>query len=166
MTILPLTTSQLPTSTRTVGNRLSSVKLSPDFQRTGQVITRIARDAVAHQADRTSVVDLIQRGQQDAVGRTEGSKVAAVVDWFGALNPYAFGGSILNVEKVNFALDDGKRSEPLFCWAVSAKRYALFNVGNDGAPIMRKVSAHAVHAEAGTAVLGPNASPSKCVKAL
>lgn len=70
------------------------------------------------------------------------TKVAAVINWFGALNPYAFGGSILNVEKVNFALDDGKRSEPLFCWAVSAKRYALFNVGNDGAPIMRKVSAH------------------------
>ncbi len=70
------------------------------------------------------------------------AKVAAIVGWFGALNPYAFGGSILNVEKVNFALDDGKRSEPLFCWAVSAKRYALFNVGNNGAPIMRKVSAH------------------------
>lgn len=69
-------------------------------------------------------------------------KVAAVVAWFGALNPYAFGGSILNVEKVNFALDDGKRSEPLYCWAVSAKRYALFNVGDDGAPVMRKVSAH------------------------
>lgn len=70
------------------------------------------------------------------------AKVAAVVGWFDALNPYAFGGSILNVEKVNFDLDDSKRSEPLFCWAVSAKRYALFNVGNDGAPIMRKVSAH------------------------
>jgi len=70
------------------------------------------------------------------------AKVAAVVAWFGALNPYAFSGSILNVEKVNFALDDSKRSEPLFCWAVSAKRYALFNVGDDGAPIMRKVSAH------------------------
>ncbi|RIJ66172.1 hypothetical protein D1604_09620 [Brevundimonas sp. LPMIX5] len=70
------------------------------------------------------------------------ARVAAIVDWFSALNPYAFGGSILNVEKVNFALDDSKRSEPLFCWAVSAKRYALFNVGEDGAPIMRKVSAH------------------------
>lgn len=70
------------------------------------------------------------------------AKVAAVVGWFEALNPYEFGGSILNVEKVNFALDDGSRSEPLFCWAVSSKRYALFNVGDDGAPIMRKVSAH------------------------
>lgn len=70
------------------------------------------------------------------------TKVAAVVDWFEALNPYEFGGSILNVENVNYALDNGKRSKPLFCWAVSAKRYALFNVGDDGAPIMRKVSAH------------------------
>lgn len=70
------------------------------------------------------------------------TRVAAVVGWFDALNPYAFGGSILNVEKVNFALEGGERSEPLFCWAVSAKRYALFNIGDDGAPIMRKVSAH------------------------
>lgn len=69
-------------------------------------------------------------------------RVTAIVSWFGALNPYAFGGSILNVERVNFALDDSERSEPLFCWAVSAKRYALFNIGDDGAPIMRKVSAH------------------------
>lgn len=70
------------------------------------------------------------------------AKIAAVVGWFDALNPYGFGGSILNVEKVNFALDDGERSEPLYCWAVSAKRYALFNIGDDGAPVMRKVSAH------------------------
>lgn len=67
--------------------------------------------------------------------------VTAIVDWFTALNPYGFGGSILKIEDENFALGSGK-PEPLYCWAVSAKRYALFNLGPDGAPIMRKVSAH------------------------
>ena len=68
-------------------------------------------------------------------------KVDGVVRWFEALNPYEFGGSILKVEDVNFALDTGK-PEPLYCWAVSAKRYALFNIAADGQSIMRKVSAH------------------------
>ncbi len=31
---------------------------------------------------------------------------------------------------------------PLYCFAVSAKRYALFNLSNDGNPILRKASAH------------------------
>lgn len=65
----------------------------------------------------------------------------AVVDWFAALNPYDFGGSILKVEDVNGSLSTGE-PEPLYCWAVSSKRYALFNLAPDGRPIMRKVSAH------------------------
>lgn len=69
------------------------------------------------------------------------AKVAKVVEWFADLNPYEFGGSILKVEDVNFALDTGE-PEPLYCWAISAKRYALFNLAADGQPIMRKVSAH------------------------
>jgi hypothetical protein len=32
--------------------------------------------------------------------------------------------------------------EPLFCAAISAKRYALFNIDSDGEPIIRKASAH------------------------
>jgi hypothetical protein len=65
----------------------------------------------------------------------------AVVDWFSELNPYNFGGSILQVEKVNDSLETGE-PEPLQCWAVSSKRYALFNRTKDGEVIMRKVSAH------------------------
>ena len=64
-----------------------------------------------------------------------------VVAWFAALNPYEFGGSILKSEDVNASLDTGK-PEPLYCWAISSKRYALFNLAPDGRPIMRKVSAH------------------------
>ena len=64
-----------------------------------------------------------------------------VVDWFEPLNPYGLKGSILKIEKQNFAPDDLKRLEPLFCWAVSSKRYALFNI-KDGVAIIRKASAH------------------------
>jgi hypothetical protein len=65
----------------------------------------------------------------------------AVVDWFAALNPYAFGGSILKIEDVNASLTTGK-PQPLHCVAISSKRYALFNLAADGKPTMRKVSAH------------------------
>ena len=66
---------------------------------------------------------------------------AFVVDWFSALNPYDFGGSILKIEDVNASLETGA-PEPLYCLAISSKRYALFNYTPDGTPIMRKVSAH------------------------
>jgi DNA polymerase elongation subunit (family B) len=69
------------------------------------------------------------------------ASVSKIVDWFAALNPYAFGGSIFKIEDENASLETGG-SAPLYCWAISAKRYCLFNRGTDGAPIMRKVSAH------------------------
>lgn len=68
--------------------------------------------------------------------------VQNVIDWFGHLNPYAFEGSILKSEDVNFALSGSDRLETLYCFAVSAKRYALYNLGEDGRPIIRKASAH------------------------
>lgn len=70
-----------------------------------------------------------------------GQQVTAIADWFAALNPYDFGGSILKIEGENSSLatDD---PEPLYCWAVSSKRYALFNLASDRTPILRKVSAH------------------------
>ncbi|MBX3564326.1 MAG: hypothetical protein KF730_07090 [Sphingomonas sp.] len=69
------------------------------------------------------------------------ARVQSVVDWFAELNPYDFDGSILQIEKVNTALDKSGPA-PLYCWAISAKRYALFNLAEDGTPIMRKISAH------------------------
>jgi hypothetical protein len=70
--------------------------------------------------------------------------VRKVCSWFDALNPYEQPGSILEFEDQNFAIDSsqGKRLEPLFCAAISAKRYALFNLDDDGEPIIRKASAH------------------------
>ena len=74
-------------------------------------------------------------------GEDFASRAAAVVDWFASLNPYEFGGSILKIEDVNASLETGD-PQPLHCFAISSKRYALFNLAPDGTPIMRKVSAH------------------------
>ena len=68
------------------------------------------------------------------------ARAQAVIDWFEPLNPYAKPGSILQMEDVNFT-GDGEL-EPLYAFAISAKRYALFNIDEDGAPIIRKASAH------------------------
>jgi hypothetical protein len=69
-------------------------------------------------------------------------RVESVVSWFSALNPYEFGGPILKIEDVNFEVGETKVPVPLYCWPVSAKRYALFNIGDDERPILRKASAH------------------------
>jgi hypothetical protein len=68
-------------------------------------------------------------------------RVRSIVEWFAELNPYEFRGSILKIEDVNQSLET-KQPEPLYCLAISSKRYALFNLMDLGPPIMRKVSAH------------------------
>jgi len=45
------------------------------------------------------------------------------------------------MESQNLALDGGGM-EPLYAWAISTKRYALFNLGPNGEIILRKASAH------------------------
>jgi hypothetical protein len=69
------------------------------------------------------------------------TRVKAIVGWFAPLNPYDFDGSILKIEDVNSSLENNQPL-PLYCFAVSSKRYALFNLGLNGVPVMRKVSAH------------------------
>lgn len=86
--------------------------------------------------------DSIAIAKPDALDRAIfAKKVTAIVGWFETLNPYEFGGSILKIEPENFSLE-AKQPEPLYCYAVSAKRYALFNLDDVKQPIMRKVSAH------------------------
>ena len=75
--------------------------------------------------------------------------VRAVCDWFVPLNPYEPDPkkgkvSILEMEDQNFSKEKGKENklEPLYCFAISAKRYALFNRDVGGKPIIRKASAH------------------------
>jgi len=69
------------------------------------------------------------------------AKTNEVIDWFEALNPYQKPGSILKIEDGNFGIKSGEL-EPLYCLALSAKRYVLFNRDEDGRPIIRKASAH------------------------
>jgi hypothetical protein len=78
-----------------------------------------------------------------AVGDFE-QRARDICDWFEPLNPYSKKGSILRLEKQNFAegSSDRQKIQPLYCFAVSAKRYVLFNVDANGRPIVRKASAH------------------------
>ena len=64
--------------------------------------------------------------------------------WFEPLNPYEKPGSILQLEKVNFpgGKKDAATLRPVNCLAISAKRYALFDRNEAGAPVIRKASAH------------------------
>ena len=68
-------------------------------------------------------------------------KAKAICVWFDALNPYQGGGPLLKIEDDNFSIDNPKAIDELFCFAVSAKRYALFNM-HEGKPVIRKVSSH------------------------
>lgn len=66
-------------------------------------------------------------------------------EWFTPLNPYAERDPLLKIEAADYALRDGHITEtmaPLFCYAVSSKRYALFNINDTGSPVLRKASAH------------------------
>src|SRR6056297_4087198 len=51
----------------------------------------------------------------------------AVVDWFTELNPYRQKGSILEIEDPNYIVGT-KSHTPLYCLALSSKRYALYNL--------------------------------------
>jgi hypothetical protein len=71
--------------------------------------------------------------------------VEGIRTWFNTLNPYDGAGDLLKLEDANFELVDGRPSNrlaPLFIWAISAKRYALFNIDEFGKPVLRKASAH------------------------
>jgi hypothetical protein len=72
-------------------------------------------------------------------------RVHRIQKWFQALNPYNGAGDLLKLEDANYAVSSGKTTgdlHPLFVWAISAKRYDLFNIDNAGRPILRKASAH------------------------
>ncbi len=69
------------------------------------------------------------------------TRVETIRSWFTPLNPYGSGEPLLKLEDANFSLS-GKELEPLYCYAISSKRYALFNLDAKGRPILRKTSAH------------------------
>ena len=87
--------------------------------------------------------DSIAIAQPDDMAESEfQARARTVIDWFEVLNPYEKAGSILKIEDVNYDIDDHHRIEPLFAYAISAKRYVLFNLDDNGRPVIRKASAH------------------------
>ncbi len=73
------------------------------------------------------------------------SRAQSVQRWFDPLNPYEQKGPLLKIEDANYRIDNGLVTatlEPLYCWAISSKRYALFNLDANGKPVLRKASAH------------------------
>ena len=73
------------------------------------------------------------------------SRAQSVQRWFDPLNPYEQKGPLLKIEDANYRIDNGRMTdalEPLYCWAVSSKRYALFNLDTTAKPVLRKASAH------------------------
>jgi hypothetical protein len=88
--------------------------------------------------------DSMAIAKPDSMGTEEFLAAArSVVEWFTDLNPYQSKGPLLKIEDVNFGLDDASGDLcPLYCLAVSAKRYVLFNQVDGGNPIIRKASAH------------------------
>ena len=78
---------------------------------------------------------------QKSIRALSWKQVQEIVNRFAALNPYsrdAVPGSILKIEEDNFDLKTGKQRQ-LYCFAISAKRYALFLKGRRGVPeLLRK----------------------------
>jgi hypothetical protein len=74
-------------------------------------------------------------------------RVASIQAWFDVLNPYRITEPIFKTEDANYGAlgPDGNPTgnlAPLFCFAISAKRYVLFNLDVAGRPVIRKASAH------------------------
>ena len=64
-----------------------------------------------------------------------------VCDWFLPLNPYEKKGPLLKIEDNNYGIGSEKIT-PLYSLAISSKRYVLFNLNDEGLPVIRKASAH------------------------
>jgi hypothetical protein len=82
---------------------------------------------------------------RDMEGAEFHRRVGDICAWFNVLNPYKGAGDLLKLEDPNFELIGGRASStpaPLYVWAISAKRYALFNLDAVGRPVLRKASAH------------------------
>ncbi len=68
-------------------------------------------------------------------------RAESVCGWFAPLNPYEQKGFLFKIEDQNYSLDASGELEALYCLAVSAKRYVLFNRTHSEI-VIRKASAH------------------------
>ena len=70
-------------------------------------------------------------------------RAISVQEWFTPLNPYSKNKSpLLKIEDYNYSPDDRSKLQPLYCHAVSSKRYALYNLDENNKPVLKKVSSH------------------------
>jgi len=69
------------------------------------------------------------------------ARAKSVAEWFTPLNPYEVKGPLLKIKDINYAIGS-KKLAPLYCLAISSKRYVLFNLDEQRRPIIRKASAH------------------------
>jgi hypothetical protein len=86
-----------------------------------------------------------QREGGDAVRALSFDQVEAIRSRFETLNPYdrnVVRGSILEIEDENFADASRRERRQLHCLAISAKRYVLYHLGEDGQPLLVKWSGH------------------------
>ena len=68
-----------------------------------------------------------------------------IIDWYNQINPYdqSLIAELFKIEEVNYKPGSHTEIEPLYLYAVSSKRYVVFNDTPDGQhPIIRKASAH------------------------
>lgn len=116
------------------------MRRSPPIRKVGPAENRKSGVPEEHNTDSMALAKPECMGQADFFEHAQ-----SICEWFSSLNPYEKKGSIFKIEDANFAIihDQGERElEPLFCYCISAKRYALFNVGQSREIIIRKASAH------------------------
>jgi len=80
---------------------------------------------------------------REAVKALSWDEVELIRERFESLNPYdpkAVGGSVLEVEDQNFETKARKKQRQLYCYAISAKRYALYSLDEHGNPVLRKAT--------------------------
>jgi DNA polymerase elongation subunit (family B) len=104
---------------------------------TEQLIIESGLDWAFCDTDSMAIAKPDEIAEQDFQARVE-----AIRSWFILLNPYGSAESLLKLEDANFSLKNSKTLEPLYCYAISSKRYALFSRDEKGRPILRKASAH------------------------
>lgn len=72
-------------------------------------------------------------------------RVESIRHWYDPLVPYKGKHDLFKLEGENYSLDKkdtDPAASPLYCYAVSSKRYVLFNVDKRKRPVIRKLSAH------------------------
>jgi hypothetical protein len=77
---------------------------------------------------------------QDAIRVLSWAQVDALCDEFAKLNPYdraAVPGSVLEVEDENYEDKAHTKRRQLYCYSISAKRYALYTLDSDRNPVLR-----------------------------